>query len=91
MLRRPCASLVWSGVSGQVVINQVKSWQHFCKEPIYDQFVPRDAESPVKENIYYCFCNPLEFTQAFGFQSSPFFNLLCGRAIHQRESLSMDA
>ena len=56
--------VVWCPVSGQVVINQVKSWQHFCKESIYDQFVPRDAEAPVKENIYYCFCNPLEFTQA---------------------------
>ena len=85
---------VWCPVSGQVVINQVKSWQHFCKEPIYDQFVPRDAEAPVKENICYCFCNnPLEFniTPALSFQSSPFFNLLCGRAIHQLETLSMDA
>ena len=55
--------VVWCPVSGQVVINQVKSRQHFCKEPLLDNFVPRDAEIPVKENIYYfyfCFFKPSE-------------------------------
>ena len=82
--------VVWCPVSGQVVINQVKSWQHFCKEPIYDQFVPRDAEAPVKENIYFylhCSCKPLEF-QPCVFNHHPSSIYFVGVSVI---SMSMDA